>query len=70
MIKDVEHFFKCYSVIRDSSVVNFVYLCIQFFTCLFCLLVSKYLSFYLYILNISPLLDVGLAKIFSHSVGY
>jgi hypothetical protein len=30
---------------------------------------SNFLNFFLYILNISPLLDVGLGKIFSQSVG-
>jgi hypothetical protein len=64
MMKDVEHFFRCFSAIRDSSVVNSWFSSIPHFLIgLFHFLVINFLSF-LYILDISPLSDVGLVKIF------
>jgi hypothetical protein len=68
MTKDVEHFFKCFLVIRDSSVQNSVLLGSSFLIGLFEFLVSDFLSS-LYNLDISPLSDVGLMKIFSQYVG-
>ena len=69
MIKDVEHFFQ---VLLSPSVVLswefFIYLCTPFLIGLFGSLESNFLSS-LYILDISPLSDVGLVKIFSQSVG-
>jgi hypothetical protein len=62
--KDFEHFFKCFSVIWDSSVVNsqlILYLVFRLGWLVF--LVINFLS-YLYMLDISPLLDVGLVKNF------
>ena len=70
MSKDVEHFFKCFSAIRDSSVENSLLSSVhQFLIRLFRLLVSNFLSF-LYILDISHLSDVELVKIFSQPIGY
>ena len=64
MTEDVEHFFKCFSVIRDSSVENSLFSSVlQFLVGL-----KNFLSI-LYILDISPLSDVGLVKLFSHSGG-
>ena len=61
---DVEHFFQCFSAIRDPSVVNSWFISIPHFLIgLFGFLVVSFLS-YLYILDISPLSDVGLVKIF------
>ena len=67
--KNIEHFCKCFQAIRDS-VENFLFRSVPYFlTGLFGLLAPNFLSS-LYILHISPLLDVGLVKIFSQSVGY
>ena len=63
MTKDVEHFFRFFSVLRDSSIENSVKLCSPFLIGLFGSLESNFLSS-LYILDISPLKDVGLVKIF------
>jgi hypothetical protein len=69
--KDFEHFFKCFSAIWDSSVVNSLFSSIpQFWLDSFCfyfcllllLLVSSLCS--LHILDIISPLDVGLVKIF------
>ena len=69
MIKDVGQFFRCFSVIQYSSVENSLFSSVShFLTGLFCSLESNFLSF-LCILNISPLLDLGLVKILSQSVG-
>jgi hypothetical protein len=69
MTKDVEQFFKCFSAIQYSLVEN------SFFSSgphvlieLIGSLDSNFLSS-LYILDISPLSDVGLVRIFSQSVG-
>ena len=65
MTKDVEHFLRRFSVIRYSSVENSLFSSVpQFLKIgLFVSLESNFLSS-LYILDISPLLDVGLVKIF------
>jgi hypothetical protein len=68
MTEDAEHFYKCFSAIRDSSVTNSVELCTPFLIDLFHILESNFLSF-LYIVDIRPLSDKGLVKIFSQSVG-
>jgi hypothetical protein len=67
MTKDAEHFFKCFSAIRDSPVENSVLFCISFLIVLLHLLVFKYLNS-LNVWDISLLLDVVLGKIFYHSV--
>lgn len=59
--KDFEHFYRCFSAIWDSSVVN-----LQFSSVLHVLV--NFLSS-LYILDISLLLNGGLVKFFSQSVG-
>ena len=70
MAKDVEHFLKSLSAILDSSVESSLFRSPPhfFFIGLFVLLMTSFLSS-LYILEISSLSDVGLVKIFSHSVG-
>jgi hypothetical protein len=69
MIKDAEHFFSCFSAIWYSSVENSVFSSESHFLMrLFEFLESSFLS-YLYILNISPLSDLGLVKILSQSIG-
>ena len=68
MTKDVEHFLKCLSAILDSSVESSLFRYVLPFCIGLCdLLVSNFLTS-LYILEIRPLFDVGLVKIFSHSV--
>jgi hypothetical protein len=65
MTKDVELFFRCFLAIQYSSVENSLFSYVpQFLIELFDSQKSNLLS-YLYILNISPLSDVGLVKIFS-----
>jgi hypothetical protein len=67
--KYVIHFFKCFSAIQDSSVVNSLFSSVPHFLIhLFGFLKSNLLSSS-YILNISLLLDIRLVKIFSQSVG-
>jgi hypothetical protein len=75
--KEFEHFFKCFLAFRDSSVVNSRFsskshILIGLFVCLFvCFLVFSFLSS-LYILDIRPLFDMMLVKVFfffSKSVG-
>ena len=67
--KEVEHDLKCLLAIRSSSVENSLFSSVpQFLIGLIRILVSSFLSS-LCILDISPLSDVGLVKIFSHSVG-
>ena len=70
MTKDVEHFLKCLSAILDSSVESSLFRSVLhfFFIGLCVLLVFNFLSS-LYILKIRPLSDMGLVKIFFHSVG-
>jgi hypothetical protein len=69
MIKDVEHFFRCCSAIRYSSVENSLFSSVPHFLMgLFGFLESTFLSS-IYTLYISPLSVLGLVKIFSHSVG-
>ena len=68
MARDVEQFLKCLSAILDSPVKSFLFRSVlHFFIGVFVLLMSNFLSF-LYILDIRPLSDVGLMKVFSHSV--
>jgi hypothetical protein len=67
--KDFEHFFRCFSAIRDSSVVNSGFSPIPHFLIgLFGFLDINFLSS-LYILDISSLSDEGLVNIFPQSVG-
>ena len=63
--KDFGHPFSCFSNIRDSSVVDLWFSTILhfFLIALFGFLLINFLSS-LYILDISPLSDVGLVKIF------
>ena len=69
MIKDAEHFFRCFSAIRDSSGENSLFSSDpHFLKELFDFLESTFLSS-LYILDISPLSDLGQVKILSQSVG-
>jgi len=68
MTKDVEHFFRCFSAIWDSSAVNSLFTSeTHFLIGLFVSLPYNFLSF-LYILDRSPLSVVGLVKIFFQSV--
>jgi hypothetical protein len=69
MIKDVEHFFRCF---QPFSVPHLKVFClvlypILFLTGLFVCLASNFLISF-YILDISPLLDLGLVKILSQPV--
>jgi hypothetical protein len=69
MIKDVEHFFKCFSALRYSSVENSLFSSEPHFLFgLFVFLESSFLSS-LYILDVSSLSVLGLIKILSQSVG-
>jgi hypothetical protein len=66
MIKDVEHFFRCFSPIRYSSVENPLFSSVpHFLKGLFEFLESSFMH-PLYILDISPLSDLGLVKSFSN----
>ena len=71
MTKDVEHFFKVlFSAIQYSSVENSLFSFLPHCLIgLFGSLESNFLSS-LNILNISPLLGMGLVKIFFQSVGF
>ena len=63
------NFFKCLSAILYSSVESSMFRSVlHYFIGLFVLLMTSFLSS-LYILEIRPLSDVGLMKIFFHSVG-
>jgi len=65
MIKDAEHFFRCFSAIQYSTGENSLFSSEPHFLMgLFDFLESTFLSS-LYILDISPLSDLGLAKILS-----
>jgi hypothetical protein len=65
MIKDVEHFFRCFSAVQYSSGKNSLFSSISHILIeLLGFLESIFLSS-LYILDISCLSDVGLVKIFS-----
>jgi hypothetical protein len=68
MIQDVEHFFRCFSTIQHSSVEN----CLVMYPILnraFWFSGVQLLEFFIYILDISPISDLGLVKIISQSVG-
>ena len=69
MSKDVEDFLMCLSSILDSSIENCLFSSVHQF--LFGLFGVWWTSFFssLYILEISPLSDVGFVNIFSQSVG-
>jgi hypothetical protein len=85
MIKDVEHFCRCFSDIWYSSVKNYLFSSVphiliglfgslesnflRFGFVFFFLLLLFVCLFVLYMLDISPLSNVGLVKIFSPSVG-
>jgi hypothetical protein len=69
MIKDAEHFFRCFSAIRYSSGENSLFSSKPHVLMgLSDFLESTFFSS-LYILDISPLSDLGLVKILSQSVG-
>jgi hypothetical protein len=68
VIKDVEHFFRCFSAIQYSSGKNSLFSSEPHFLMgLFDFLESTFLSS-LYMLDISPLSDLGWVKILSQSV--
>jgi hypothetical protein len=64
MTKDVEHFFRFFSAIQHSSVENSLFSSVPHFLIGVFVFLESYLLSSLYILNISPLLDLGLVKIF------
>jgi hypothetical protein len=69
MARDGEHFFMCFLAIWTSSFEKVLFSSVaHFFIGSLILEEFSFLSF-LYILVISPLSDVYLANIFSHSVG-
>ena len=69
MAKDVKHFLMCFSAIRYSSIENSLFNSAPHFLIgLFDSLASNFLCS-LYILDIRPLSDLVLVKIFSQSVG-
>jgi hypothetical protein len=64
MIKNVQHFFRCFSGIPYSSVENSLFSSVSHFVIgLLSSLESNFLRS-LYIFDIIPLSDVGLVKIF------
>ena len=69
MAKDVEHFIKYLSGILDSSVENSLFSSAPHFNWVIWNFEVSFLSS-LYIWGISPLSNVGLVKIFSHSLDY
>ena len=69
MAKDVELFLKCLSAICDSSVENSLFRSVPHFSIgLFGNLMSSFFIYSLYILEVSPLSNIGFVKISSHSV--
>ena len=69
MAKDIEHFLMCLSAILDSSIEKCLFSSVTHFLIgLFGVLETSLWSS-LYILEISPLSDMGLVNIFSHLVG-
>lgn len=67
--KGVENFYKCFSAIQDSTVENSLFQSVpKLLIELYGFLSSKVISS-LCILDISPLLNVGLRKINSHPLG-
>jgi hypothetical protein len=68
MTKDVDHFFKCFSVIWKSSVENFLDLYAIFSTEPLGLLMVNLLN-YFHILKISSVSYVEFVNIFFYSVG-
>ena len=69
MAKDIEHFLRCFSAVQCSSIEKFLFKSIpHILIWLFDSPVYHFLSS-LYTLDIRPLSDAGLVKIFSHSVG-
>jgi len=69
MTKDVEHFFMCFSAVQYNSAENVFFSSKpHLLTGVFGSLYSNFLCF-VYTLDISPLSDAGLVKIFSQSVG-
>jgi hypothetical protein len=64
MTKECEHLFKCFSTIRDSSVVNYLFSSVPHLLVGLLGLLEVNILGSLYILYISPLSDVGLVKIF------
>ena len=69
MIMDVEHVSRCFSAIQYSSIENCLFSSVPHFLMgLFDFLESSFLI-PLYMLDISPLSDLGMVKILSQSVG-
>jgi hypothetical protein len=68
MTKSVEVFFKCFSAIPDSFVENSLFKSVPHLLIQLCGLLSSNVISSLYILGISPLLNIGLGKIFSHTL--
>jgi hypothetical protein len=77
MTKDVEHFVRCFSATRYSSVKNSLFSFIPHFfkISLFVFLESNFMRYIyiymyvcMYVLDISPPSDLGLVKIFSQSI--
>jgi hypothetical protein len=67
MTKDVEHFYRCLPTLQVYTVEN-LFSSVPFLMGLFGSRESNFFSS-LYILDISPLLDLGLVKIFYQFVG-
>jgi hypothetical protein len=69
MTKDFKHFLKCFPAIPDSSILNSLFNSVPYFLARLLGVLEFSLSSSLYILDISPLSDVGIVKIFSQCVG-